>query len=335
MAQNARTLFQLFSTNSMGKAPSVRGFRTSPPSTPTSSSDIRLNRMENLSQSRANSHHNARSASPLRSVQQASTPPLPPVAIRATLIKVQMPVNASWLHGQWKPGHVLERIAAFERLAAQQSGATSSRSSASVIRVEAKQQEPTPPTAKRQAPKTPPVPVPAPTRSTSVLEQTVTPPAEADASNLLGRSNTFPQTAQLGKDLFAELAAHPLVRSRATAESTGDTSEMESSDRQKATSPPEVRRLNPFQLDLRKQLEKREPIKPIAIKPEVQRQADELRKQRETERNAAMRDGPGKGAEPATPESGRSVSDTINKDLIAELKEVQRARASNVQSRRS
>lgn len=313
LAKNTVTLFRLFSTTPIkwakkAQAPIVRGFRPNSPSAHKSSSYLDMDDLRNVDPIRVGSHNSARTAAPLPPVATRPTP------IKVQLIEVRQPASGSWLHDAWMPGHVSARIAAFEQLAAPQ------------------------PKTKRQAPMPPSGSVPQPAKTTTSIpkqtlersisgpRQTVAPPlppsAHADASNRLGRSNSYPPTAQDRKPLFAELVKHPLLRSRETPESTREASEEGpiSSIRQNATPSLNDGSLNPLQLALKKRVQMLERVAPIEVKPEVQRQAEELRARREAERAAAMREFLGTRSEPATPEFGNS------KDLIAELKEVLSAR---------
>ncbi|WP_282297753.1 hypothetical protein [Stenotrophomonas sp. PS02289] len=323
LAKNTVTLFRLFSTTPIkwakrAQAPIVRGFRTNTAPSSKTSSYISLVELKNVDPSRVASRNTTRTATQLPHVATCPTP------IKVQLLEVRQPT--SWLHGAWMPGHVSARIAAFEQPVA------------------------APLKTKRQAPMPPSEPVPAPVktiasipqqtlaRSTSAPGQTVTPPlppsAQAGASNPLGRSNSYPPTTHHGKALFAEMAEHPLVLSRAPLESMGKASEVEanSSVHESAALPLQGRPLDPFQLALTERMGTREPAAPIEVTAEVKRQAEKLRKERQAKLNAAMRNDPRKQAVPTPPGSEESDADTLKRNLMAELNGVLATRSRKVAS---
>ena len=154
MAQRAFTLLKLipYSPKYVAKrahAPTVKGF---PPGTlerirnedtkRQSPSHMRLysvgdcigkHRFGRSSSQESNSSLRSGASSPR---MQAAPPSPPPATTRPVPIKVQLPVQASWLHDHWKPaqleGQVRARIALFEGLASAPTSPASSRPSSPV-----------------------------------------------------------------------------------------------------------------------------------------------------------------------------------------------------------
>lgn len=148
MAQRAFTLLKLLPHNPKNiarraQAPVVVGFRTHPAYVRKSPSDIPLFHLGNRSLSR-DSLASARSASPPQT-PRSPTPPQSPATLRPTPTYVQLPANASWLHGQWKPGQVRAGIDFFERIANAQAPAAPTRPSSPMAEVKAKRKAPPPP----------------------------------------------------------------------------------------------------------------------------------------------------------------------------------------------
>ncbi len=179
----------------------TRKLDVSSPLQRSSPSDIPLFSLGNLSLSNGNQDSTCRvRPAPTPPRTQSPTPPLPPAnRARPVPSRVHLPVNASWLHGQWatrqnaadaqreaqrQNSRVVAAIAEFERMVATQTPQAPTYPSSAPSPIKVKRRAPLPPVqdtprtgpGKRPAPPPPPMADNSPPRSTHAPQRPVTPP---------------------------------------------------------------------------------------------------------------------------------------------------------------